>query len=68
MYANVAVFNKWTDVPQTIRSHCMEKIGPGLYGHHRLSTVFLISSEIDHKAAVKVVMDEVLTSFGRRNR
>ena len=46
----VVVQGTWWDTPlidgEDIRGHCVEKIGPGVYRHHRLSTVIVCLAEI----------------------
>lgn len=61
-------FATWTDVPAHIRSHCMERLSPGVYRHARLSLVLVMLDQTNTPEGVRVLMDDVTRQIELRSQ
>jgi hypothetical protein len=53
MYAHSITVPSWSSMPNAYKHDAMERLAPGLYGHRRISTVFVVMDELNSAPSEK---------------
>lgn len=63
--AHSVTVGTWADIPAPIRGHCMARVAPGVYQHHRLDLVIVVLAETNAPTSISALMGEVTAHYDR---